>query len=104
MCKTYNKTPDDPFISDMDPITKLWMFENWIQDQNDSTELAKNHAYLLGSFTNPEAVQQMIGEGAGTHNLTEEEFEASTQIIIDERKAEEEAKQKVPRRKKRKLK
>jgi hypothetical protein len=64
----------------MDPIQKMWMYENWIADQNEQAELAKNHAYLLASFSNPEAVKQILGEG-NTHTSTDEEFEESTRMI-----------------------
>ena len=66
----------------MDPVQKIWMFQNWIQDEKDSVELAKNHAYLLGSFWNPEAVKQLTGEGAAnTISSTDEDFEESTRLI-----------------------
>jgi hypothetical protein len=64
----------------MDPVRKLWMFENWLGDQKDQGELAKNHAYLLGSFTNPEAVKQLMGEG-NVHESTEEELEESSNFV-----------------------
>jgi hypothetical protein len=65
----------------MDPIVKLWMFENWIADQMDKVELAKNHAYLLGSFWNPEAVKKMVGDSGNTHVSTERDFEKSSQMV-----------------------
>lgn len=65
----------------MDPVVKLWMFENWVADQIDDAELAKNHAYLLGSFWNPEAVKKLMGDSGNTHISTDEEFEASTQLV-----------------------
>jgi hypothetical protein len=81
LCKeVYHTTPDDPRINDMDPVQKLWMYENWLGDQNDNAELAKNHAYLLASFTNPEAVKQILGEG-NTHISTDEEFEESSKMV-----------------------
>lgn len=64
----------------MDPIQKIWMYENWIADQNEQAELAKNHAYLLASFWNPEAVKQMLGEG-NVHISTDEEFEESSKMV-----------------------
>jgi hypothetical protein len=66
----------------MDPVQKVWMYENWLADQNDNAELAKNHAYLLGSFWNPEAVKQMMGDG-NVHISTDDEFEESTQMVRD---------------------
>lgn len=72
--------PDDPFIIDMDPVQKLWMYSNWQEDQNDDAELAKNHAYLLASFWNPEAVQDILGNG-NVHTSSNEEFEESSNIV-----------------------
>jgi hypothetical protein len=66
------------------------MYENWLADQADVAELAKNHAYLLGSFWNPEAVKQMMD--SGTHQSTEAEFEESSNIVRDYSKALEEIK------------
>lgn len=64
----------------MDPVQKMWMFENWLTDQFDHAELAKNHAYLLASFDHPEAVKQLLGEG-NVHESTEEEFEESSKMV-----------------------
>ena len=80
MCKEYKKLPDDPFITDMDPVQKIWMFENWREDQNEDAELAKNHAYLLASFSHPDAVKQLMGEG-NVHESTDEEFEESSRMV-----------------------
>lgn len=57
------------------------MFENWIADQTEEAELAKNHAYLLGSFWNPEAVKKMVGNDANTHVSSDEDLEASMKIV-----------------------
>lgn len=64
----------------MDPVQKIWMYENWMADQNEQAELAKNHAYLLASFWNPEAVKQILGEG-NVHSSTDEEFEESSRMV-----------------------
>jgi hypothetical protein len=67
----------------MDPVQKMWMYINWQADQNDDVELAKNHAYLLASFWNPEAVQDIIGNG-NTHISTDEDFEESSNMVKSE--------------------
>lgn len=64
----------------MDPVQKMWMYYNWLEDYNDQAELAKNHAYLLGSFWNPEAVKQLMGKG-NVHISTDEEFEETTRMV-----------------------
>lgn len=78
--KMWDCDMDDPRITDMDPVRRIWMYENWLADQNDTAELAKNHAYLLASFWNPEAVQQIIGKG-NVHESTSEEFEESSNMV-----------------------
>lgn len=60
----------------------MWMYENWLADQNEQAELAKNHAYLLASFWNPEAVKQIVGD-ENKHVSTDEEFEESTKMITE---------------------
>ena len=80
MCTKYQKTPDDPFITQMDPVLKIWMFHNWLEDQKDKAELTKNHAYLIGSFWNPEGVRELMGKGNSIES-TEEEFDESTELV-----------------------
>lgn len=93
--------PDHPRIEEMDPIKKIWMFNNWIADQNDEIELAKNHAYLLGSFWNPEAVQKLRGSDGSVYTSTDEEFDKSTAIVEKQLQME---KEQVSRKRQKKLK
>jgi len=72
--------PDDPFITEMDPVLKIWLFNNWIADQNEEAELAKNHAYLLASFSHPEAVKELMGQG-NVHESSDEEYEESLNMV-----------------------
>lgn len=95
--------PDDPELENMNPILKLWMYENWIEDQNDDVELVKNHAYLVGSFINPEAVRQLTGEGMMTSVSSDEEFEQSLRMVLEDGEREEKEK-KTKKRRRRKLK
>lgn len=71
----------DPQIMNMDPVHKMWLFEQWLGDHRDEAELAKNHAYLLGSFFNAEAVQQMLNDNV--HESTDEDMEESMRIVTD---------------------
>lgn len=81
----------------MDPVQKRWMYENWIADQNDEAELAKNHAYLLASFSNPEAVKKIMK--GNDYESTEEEFEESSEIVRQSRvKADKQTVKKTRRR------
>ncbi len=76
--------PNDPLIEKLDPALKLFMFYNWLEDQNDEVEVAKNHAYLLGSFWNPEAVKKLTGDGSQTFTSTDEEFDKSTEMVLNQ--------------------
>lgn len=67
----------------MDPVQKMWWFNHWIAEQNEQAELAKNHAYLLASFWNPEAVQQIMGDG-NTHLSTDDEYEESLKMVKEQ--------------------
>lgn len=102
MCKTFKTTPDDPKIVDLDPVQKRWMYENWIADQNDEAELAKNHAYLLASFSNPEAVKKVMK--GNDYESTEAEFNESSEIVRKARiKSEIKSKSPTKRTRRRKL-
>lgn len=81
LCKMYHKLPIDPFITEMDPVLKLWLYYNWLGDHRDDAELAKNHAYLLGSFWNSEAVQQLINDNV--HESSDEDMEESMRMVTE---------------------
>lgn len=74
---------DDPRILEIDPVHKMWMYNNWVADQNDQAELAKNHAYLLASFWNPEAVQKILGN-TNSHESSDEDYEESLRIVKEQ--------------------
>jgi hypothetical protein len=77
----FKVAPNDPIIVEMDPVQKLWFFNQWLGDQEEKAELAKNHAYLLASFTNPEAVKRLLNDNK--HISTEEDFEESSNMVRD---------------------
>ena len=86
----------------MDPVQRAWMYNNWIEDQKDNVELAKNHAYLLGSFWNPEAVKQLMGE-SNTYTATDEDFEESLNIVKSSRNTSLSSNEKNVRKRRRKI-
>lgn len=73
--------PDDKVIVEMDPVLKLWLFNNWLQDQEDNVEVTKNHAYLLGSFINPEAVGKLLNDGAKFES-SDEDFDKASEMVL----------------------
>jgi len=48
---------------------------------NDQLELAKNSAYLIGSFINPKAVQNLLQSEQNSFNSSEESFEKTSEIL-----------------------
>jgi len=71
----FKKFPDDPELETMDPIMRAWMFHNWIEDFYDDHKLLENQGYLIGSFTNPEAVRKALGHDTETHVSDDKEYE-----------------------------
>ena len=69
----------DSEIVNMDPVQKMWLYFQWLGDHRDDAELAKNHAYLLGSFFNAEAVQQMLNDNI--HESSDEDLEESMRMV-----------------------
>jgi hypothetical protein len=65
----------------MDSVQKIWMYHQWLGDQRDNADIARNHAYLLGSFSNPEAVKKMMGDNV--HESSDEDFEATSKLVKD---------------------
>ena len=81
LVKITGKLPDDPFYEEMNPVMKLWMFHNWVQDQVDKNDFAKSFSIFLGSFFNPEAAQKMLEDDK--ISSSEEAFEESTRWITE---------------------
>lgn len=100
LCKTFGYEIDGSEIEEMDPIKKAYYFHHWMEDQNEAIELSKYHGYLIGSFTNPEAVRKMM-EG-NTVETTDEEFEKTSQMVRDASLAEKAKETKSKKRRKRK--
>lgn len=96
---------DDPCLDEIDPVQNLLMFESWVQDQREQSERDKNLAYLIGSFTNPEAVSKLLESEANTFVSDDEEFDALSKAIVEEnrQKLKEETAGKPRRRRKKKV-
>jgi hypothetical protein len=86
----------------MDPVMKVYMFNHWLEDVNEEVELFKNHGYLIGSFTNPEAVKNILG--GNSVSVSEDEFEETSRMVAESIRKEREDKvaSEVPRRRRRK--
>lgn len=100
MCKYYGKEPDDDWFERLEPVKKLWMYYSWCQDLEDKNEFARSFSIFLGSFSNPEAAQQMLKKDTPDYGSTDEDFEESTRMVLEARKQEERTK---PRRRRRRV-
>ena len=83
MCQLFRTTLDDPIIQEMDPVQKIWMFENWLHDFKEKQEESKYLGYLIGSFTNPKAVQDLINRDKNAFISDDEEFEELSRKIVE---------------------
>lgn len=92
--------PDDDWFDKIDPILKLWLYNSWQQDLIDKNDFAKNYSILIGSFTNYKMAQKML-DGNNTVVSNEEEYEKSTQIMLEDR--EKKTPKRMSRRKRRQL-
>lgn len=87
----------------MDPIMKTWMFNSWLEDNNENIDLFKHHGYLIGSFINPEAVKSLTG-GDNSYSLSEEEFEETSKMVHETNlKTQKETTNNTKRRQRRKI-
>lgn len=79
----FQTTPDDRRIEEMDPVQKLWMYQNWLADYEEKTKILDNHAYLLASFDHPQKVKDLL-DTSNKHISTDEEFEETLKMIREE--------------------
>lgn len=93
--------PDDPIFDSMDPLLRLYMFEHFCFDQEREYELAKSQAILIGSFHNPEAAQQMLKADDPKYQSTDEDFEKSLQMVVEDKIKHEMAQTAQPKRRRR---
>jgi hypothetical protein len=59
------------------------MFYSWIEDKKDKNESDKNHAYLIGGFSNPAMLQKILNKDQNVVSTTEEDFEKTLEMIKD---------------------
>lgn len=85
LCETYKKLPDDPFFEEMEPLTKLWLYESWIHKIEQDIDIKKSIGIMIGGFSNPELANKMIKRENPDHMTTDDEFEESWKSVINEK-------------------
>jgi hypothetical protein len=73
--------PGDEFITEMDPVVFQWLALHYFQDFIDKGEERKNLAYSIGWFQNPELVNKILENEQNSFSVSDEDFEASLQIL-----------------------
>lgn len=64
---------------------KLYLQKHWEEDQNESYEIARSLAILIGSFYNPTAAKAMLKPEADFMS-NDEEFEKSLEMVKEDKK------------------
>jgi len=104
----FGKKPSDPFLEEMDPMEKLWLYECWANDLESQYKTYRALGILIGSFWNPQAAAKMSEQGKPTYESDDESYEqtvkmvqeASNKLDVDSTNASVESKK---RRKKRRI-
>ncbi len=76
----------------MNPLMKIYLYENWCEDLVEKNEFAKNYGTFIGAFSNIEMARAITGEGTTNIETSTEEFEESLDMV--RRRIEEEEKKK----------
>lgn len=96
--------PDDPFIEEMDEFTWVWMYQNWLQDQEELHKTYKNYALFIGSFFNWEMANALSKQDNPDYEVSDEEFEQAYERVrqfSEQEEAQQQIAQTVHRRHKR---
>ena len=101
MCQIYDKKMDDPWFQEMDPLMKVLYYESFRQDLEEAHDFARSYAIFTGSFANMEMAQRIISEDNPDYQSTEEDFDASTKMVLEGR--EQALKKKKKRRRRRRV-
>ena len=59
----------------MNPLMKLYMYENWCEDLAEKNEFAKNYGTFIGAFSNIEMARAITGEGQTQIQSSNEVFD-----------------------------
>ena len=73
--------PEDPFFEDMDDWTWMWLYQSWLQDQEDMHKLYKNYALYIGAFFNWDMANRASKQDNPDHEVSDEEFEKAYEFV-----------------------
>lgn len=79
--KTFQKLADDPWFDSLDFFQQIYMYEQWMEDKNESHELNENYAVLTGSFSNPDAGKAYWKQKNPKFKSSDEDFAKSMEMV-----------------------
>jgi len=80
------------------------MYESWKQDYVEKNESERYFAILNGAFSNHEMAQKMIDDENPDYSSSDADFEASTQMMMNDIEKQKERERSKPRRRRRRKK
>jgi hypothetical protein len=72
----------------MDEYMWVWMYQSWLQDQEETHKTYKDYALFLGSFFNSEMAQSIIKLDDPDFSASDEDFEKSTEYMLNQKNIE----------------
>lgn len=77
----FGKAPDDPYFEEMDEWTWAWLYQSWIQDQEEEFNKYKDFSLFVGSFSNPEMAQTIARRDNPEYQVSDEDFNKSVKVL-----------------------
>jgi hypothetical protein len=65
----------------MDDWKWMWMYQSWIQDQEEMHKTYKNYALFMGSFSNWEMANRVSKQDNPDHEASDEDFEKASEFV-----------------------
>lgn len=59
----------------------VWLYQNWIQDQEEEHKKYRDYSIFLGSFYNYEMAKHLSGQGVNTKQSSDKDFEESLRQV-----------------------
>lgn len=66
----------------MDEYTWVWMYTNWLRDQEEMYKTYKDYALFLGSFFNSEMAQAIMKQESPDFSSSDEDFDKATENML----------------------
>lgn len=68
----------------MDEYVWIWLYQNWLQDQEEMHKTYKDYALFLGAFFNSEMANNIWKSDNPDHASTDKDFEKSTEVLAQQ--------------------